>query len=198
MTKTMAPAVLAAWTCLTAPAAAQPGRPPEPAVLLAAQREAMKPLAWTFGRWQGEAWSVTDGKRHDVIQTERIGPMLDGTIVVMEGKSFERDGKPSAFNAFGVMSYDAQAKSYALHSHAQGRAGTFPLEVTPNGYAWQIQAGPMKIRYVATFKDGVWREAGEMIRPDGRSTPIFEMNLKRVGDTDWPLAGQANGPAALR
>jgi hypothetical protein len=191
MRANFAAAVLAAAVGVAGAAQAQQ---PDPAVLLKAQAEAMAPLAWTHGRWQGEAWSVTPAGRHEIIQTERVGPMLDGTLTVVEGKSFETDGKPAAFNAFGIMSYDPLRKAYAFHSYAQGRAGDFPLEVTPNGYAWSIAAGPTKIRYTATFRAGVWREVGEMTRPDGGTTQIFEMNLKRVGDTDWPHAGQAAAP----
>jgi hypothetical protein len=182
---------LLAVGAVAGPSRAQPA---DPAVLLKAEAEAMAPLAWSHGRWQGEAWSVTPAGRHEIVQTERVGPMLGGTLVVVEGKSFERDGRPAAFNAFGIMSYDPLRKAYAFHSYAQGRAGDFPLEVTPNGYAWSIAAGPTKVRYTATFRDGVWREVGEMTRPDGAVTQIFEMNLKRVGDTDWPLAGQAAAP----
>jgi hypothetical protein len=190
----LAAAVLAAALC--APAAAQPQRPPDPAVLIAAQREAMKPLAWMHGRWQGEAWSVTpDGKRHDLIQTERVGPMLDGTILVVEGKAFDRAGKPADFNAFGVISYDPMAKAYRFQSHAQGRSGNVPFEVRPDGWAWGVDAGPVKIRYVTTYAAGVWRETGEMTMPDGSKRPILEMTLRRLGDTDWPVAGQAKAPA---
>jgi hypothetical protein len=173
---------------LAGPALAQ-GQP-DPAAMVAREAEAMKALAWTHGRWQGEAWSTTTaGVRHEIIQTERVGPMLDGSLLVIEGKSFERDGRPATFNAFGVMSYDA-----ARNSYAQGRAGEFPLDVTPAGYVWTIAAGPVKIRYTATHTADSWREVGEVVRSDQTATQIFEMNLKRVGDSDWPLAGQAKAP----
>ena len=166
----------------------------DPAVFLKVEQAAMHALDWTHGRWQGEAWSTTAAGRHDVIQTERVGTMLDGTLVVIEGKSFEKDGKPAAFNAFGVMSYDPARQAFAFHSYAQGRAGEFPLEVTPAGYVWTIAAGPSKIRYTATHTATSWREIGEFVRADGGTTQIFEMNLKRLGDTDWPMAGQAKAP----
>jgi hypothetical protein len=172
---------------------AQSGQP-DPAALPEAQRTAMKALDWTHGRWQGEAWSTTPAGRHEIIQTERVGTMLDGSLVVIEGKSFERDGRSAAFNAFGVMSYDPARQAYAFHAYAQGRAGDFPLEVTPAGYVWTIAAGPSKIRYVATHTADTWREVGVFVRPDGGATQIFEMNLKRLGDTDWPMAGQAKAP----
>ncbi|WP_372781637.1 DUF1579 domain-containing protein [Phenylobacterium sp.] len=175
-------------------ASAQDRGPPDPAALLKAQKAAMTALDWTHGRWQGPAWSTNAAGRHEIIQTERVGTMLDGSLVAIEGKSFETDGKPAAFNAFGIMSYDPDRKAFAFHSYAQGRAGEFPLEVTPAGYVWTIAAGPSKIRYTATHTADTWREVGEFVRPDGGVTQIFEMNLRRVGDTDWPMAGQAKGP----
>jgi hypothetical protein len=193
MRKRLSATVVAILMAAASASHAQPGQP-DPAALLEAQRTAMTALDWTHGRWQGEAWSATASGRHEIIQTERVGTMLDGSLVVIEGKSFERDGRPAAFNAFGIMSYDPAGRAYVLHSYAQGRAGDFPLEITPTGYVWTIAAGPSRIRYTATHAAGAWREVGELVRPDGGATPIFEMNLKRLGDTDWPMAGQAKAP----
>ena len=40
----------------------------------------------------------------------------------------------------------------------------------------------------ATVKADSWREVGEYIAKDKPPIKTFEMNLKKVGDTDWPLA----------
>ena len=57
------------------PAAAQ--GPPDPAALIAAQRDAMVRLAYMDGVWRGPAWTILDsGKKHGITQTERIGPFL--------------------------------------------------------------------------------------------------------------------------
>ncbi len=163
--------------------------PPSPAVLIAAQRDAMRPLARMDGVWRGNAWAILrSGERHAITQTERIGPFLDGSIKVVEGRGYDADGKVS-FNAFGVISYDPATKAYTLHSYAQGRAGDFPLTLTADGYAWEIPAGPMKIRYTAVIKPDSWREIGEQIAPGKEPVQFFEMNLKKIGDTAWPAAG---------
>jgi hypothetical protein len=180
--------------CAATPAGAQGGRP-DPAPLIAAQQEAMKRLAWMAGRWQGPAWEAFGGRRLDMIQTERVGPMLDGAVLVVEGKAFLPDGKPAGFNAMGVISYDAFKKAYTFQSWAQGSQGTFPLTVAADGgWSWTVPAGPMAMRYTTTRDGDGWREVGEMVRPDGTATRIFEMTLKRLGDTDWPLGGQATAP----
>ncbi len=161
----------------------------DPAPVMAAQRAAMVPLAAMDGVWRGPAWTIlASGEKHNVTQTERIGPFLDGAVKVMEGRAYDAEGKVS-FNAFGTVSYDPAAKAYTLHSYAMGRVGDFPLTVTPDGYVWEIAAGPMKIRYTAVIKDGKWREVGDRIMPGQDPVRFFEMNLVRVGDSNWPAAG---------
>ena len=64
------------------------------------------------------------------------------------------------------------------------------LKVTADGYIWEVPAGPGAIvRYTAVYKDGLWVETGEMIAGDKPGVKVFEMDLRRVSDTDWPAAG---------
>jgi hypothetical protein len=165
---------------------------PDPAALTAAQRTAMLRLAFMDGVWRGPASTVLpSGEKHNVTQTERIGPFLDGAVKVIEGRGYNADGSVG-FNAFGIVSYDPDAQSFSLRSYAQGQAGDFPLTPTEDGYTWEIPAGPMKIRYTAAIKDGAWHEVGDRIMPDKEPVRFFEMNLTRVGDTTWPAAGAVN------
>lgn len=168
------------------PAAAQR---PDPAQMIAAQKEALARFAAMDGVWRGTAWVLLDsGEKQNLIQTERIGPMLDGSIRVMEGRGYDESGALT-FNAFGIISYDLGTKAYSLHSHAQGFAGDYALTPTPDGFIWEIPAGPMTIRYTATIKDGTWTEVGDRIMPGQDAIRFFEMTLKRAGDTDWPAGG---------
>jgi len=153
-----------------------------------AQKAAMKPLAMMDGVWRGPAWTMLPTGKHEITHTERIGPFLDGQIKVIEGRGYNADGTVS-FNSFGIVSFDPAKKEYTLHSHALGRAGDFKLTPSADGYVWEIPAGPMTIRYTATIKDGAWKEVGERIAPGQAPVQFFEMNLKRVSDTDWPAAG---------
>ncbi len=162
---------------------------PSPATTMAAQRTAMGTLVCMDGVWRGPAWTILPtGKKHEITQTERIGPFLDGTVKVLEGRGFDPDGTVT-FNALGIVSYDPGRKTYTLHATAMGQVGDFALEPTANGYVWSIPAGPMTIRYTAVIKDGAWREIGERIMPGKEPVQFFEMNLKRVGDSTWPTAG---------
>lgn len=162
---------------------------PDTAAQIAAQREGMKTISFMDGVWRGPAWTVMpSGEKHNITQTERIGPFLDGSVKVIEGKGYDEDGKVS-FNAFATVSYDPAKKAYNMRSYAQGRTGDFVVTPTADGFVWEIPAGPMTIRYTATIKNGTWREVGDRIMPGKEPVRFFEMNLKRIGDTDWPNGG---------
>jgi hypothetical protein len=174
--------------------AESPRAPPGPDI--AAQKKAMAALDFMDGVWSGSAWTILpSGEKSEVTQVERIGPMLDGLTKVIEGRGYGPDGK-TRFNAMAVISYDDRAGRYEFRSYAHGRVGTFEARLTaPGVYQWEIPAGPTVIRYSATVKDGVWHEVGDRIAPGAAPVRFFEMKLKRVGDTDWPL-GQPLKPTA--
>jgi hypothetical protein len=162
---------------------------PDPATLIAAQREAMVALAFMDGVWRGPAWiMLPSGEKQVITQTERIGPFLDGSIKVIEGRGYEADGRVG-FNAFAIISYNSVTHAYNLHSHTQGYVGDFELRLTSDGYVWEIPAGPATIRYTTVIKDGVWREVGDRVVSGQDPVRFFEMTLTRVGDSTWPAAG---------
>jgi hypothetical protein len=156
--------------------------------VLTAQRDALGKFAWMDGTWRGPAVTRGPGGEHKVTQTERIGPMLGGTIRVIEGKGFNADGSVG-FNAFAVISYDPTTRAYDFHSYAQGRSGSFVIVPTADGYVWEIPAGRATIRYTATLMDSVWTELGERIVPGQAPVLFFEMHLTRVGGSSWPAGG---------
>lgn len=166
---------------------------PDPVALLAAERQAMAPLAFMDGVWRGTAWSIApSGQKHTLVQTERVGPFLEGAVKVVEGRGYDADGT-MAFNAFATISYNPATKAYTMHSYAQGSVGDFTLTPSADGFVWEIPAGPMTIRYTAVIKDGKWNEVGDRIMPGKDPVRFYEGNLQRVGDSDWPAAG-AIGP----
>lgn len=157
-----------------------------PAQRIAAQREAMARFAKLDGAWRGQAtMTLPNGQKHEITQTERVGGFLDGAVKLVEGRGYEADGKVS-FNALGVISYDPATRVYTMHSNAQGHTGNFELTPIPDGFSWEIPAGPMTIRYTATVKDGTWHEVGDRIHPGKEPVRFFDMTLKRIGSTSWP------------
>lgn len=156
--------------------------------VLTAQRDALGKFAWMDGTWRGPAVTKGPGGEHRVMQTERIGPMLGGTIRVIEGKGFNPDGSVG-FNAFAVISFEPGKQAYNFRSYAQGRSGDFVITPTADGYIWEIPVPGATIRYTATLKDKLWTEIGERIVAGQKPMQFFEMHLTRVGDNGWPNAG---------
>jgi hypothetical protein len=162
---------------------------PDPAKLISAQREAMNRFAMLDGVWRGTAWvMLPSGEKHQLTQTERVGPFLEGSVMVIEGRGYEEDGSVS-FNALGIISFNPQTNTYSIRSYAQGQAGDFSISPTEEGYQWEIPAGPMTIQYKAMVSGNAWKETGERISPDGTSIQFYEMTLNRIADTNWPSAG---------
>jgi hypothetical protein len=173
------------------PPAAAPASAWDPAARLAAQREAMKALDFMDGAWRGKA--RTDRLPAGFIHTERSGTLLDGTVRLVEGRSYDDKGG-TRFNAFATISYDPARRAYVMHSHAMGYVGDFPLTVRPDGYSWTQPAGPgAVINYTATVHGADWREVGERVANGGPPQKVFEMNVHRIGPTSWPQKG-AVGP----
>jgi len=162
---------------------------PDPVALMKAQREAMATFAFMDGFWRGPASTLRpDGGRHDITQTERIGPLLDSTVKVIQGRGDEPDGRTS-FNAVGIISYNVATRAFAMRSYAMGFAGDYAIKRNEDGFSWEIPAGPMTIRYTAVVKGGTWIEVGDRIAPGRDPVRFFEMKLQRVGDSEWPGAG---------
>lgn len=153
------------------------------------QSALMQKLDIMKGTWVGEAKGIgRDGKPYVVRQTERVGSMLNGDVLVIEGRGYKADGT-LAFNAFGTVSADEKSGGYEIRAYAEGRSGTYRMEARANGVIWEIPAGPQAImRYTITIESGVWHEVGEYLAKDQPPRKMIEMKLKRTGDTDWPAA----------
>jgi hypothetical protein len=189
---------LALAACASA-AAAQPAEAPitpeaaaagpwDPAARLAAQREAMKALAFMDGEWRGTA--SAEGAPGEMRHTERVGTLLDGTVRLVEGRAYDSAGK-TRFNAFAVISYDPVRKTYTMHTHAMGFAGNYPLTVLPDGFSWSHPDRPGSVvRYRATIKDGEWHEVGERVAGNAPPVKTVELRVRRTGASAWPQAGE--------
>lgn len=170
------------------PSAIAQGRP-DPEKLMESQREALRKFSWLDGTWRGTAWTaLPNGERLELTQTERIGPLLSGSVKVIEGRGYDKAGK-TVFNALGVVSYNVASGTFNMHSNADGRSGNYVLTPTADGYYWEVPSGPVSVRYTAVFKDGVWKEVGDLTMPGRPSQRIFEMTLTRISDSAWPAAG---------
>lgn len=175
---------------LSLPDAAHAQNPYDPAVRQAAQRQALSALAGFEGEWRGSARTLLpSGQWLELTQTERFGPMLDGTLRVVEGRGYDAAGQ-LRFNAFGSISWRPHTQSYGFYSYAMGFEGDHPFEVRPDGFVWSTAAGPnARIRYTATLKDGVWTEIGERLVEGQEPRKVYEMTVRRIGPSSWPAGG---------
>ncbi|WP_298128081.1 DUF1579 domain-containing protein [Brevundimonas sp.] len=161
---------------------------PQPAGT-AEQRDAMARLSWMDGEWVGEAESYAGpGRTSTHPHTERIGPMLGGSIKVIEGRSVGAGGE-TLFNAFAILSWNDAEDRYVFRSYANGQAADFPFEATAEGFAWTVPANGGEVRYVTTFKDGEWIEVGDFVMPGREPMRVIELRLRRRGDSTWPAEG---------
>lgn len=152
---------------------------------LAVQKEKLALLKRLDGNWRGKAEIVTPKGKLELTQTERVGPMLDGVVKMVEGSGYDAQGEKQ-FNALGIIVFDNEKKQYQMRSYAQGRMGDFTLTITDTGFTWEIPAGPAKIQYNATITDTTWREVGQRVVDGQEPMTFFEMNLTKIGETEWP------------
>ena len=122
-------------------------------------------------------------------QTERVGTMLGGDILVIEGRGYEAGGA-LAFNAFGIVSWNNDTGKYEFRAHNGGHSGTFKFDATDTGAVWEMPGGPNAVIIsTITLGEGSWHEVQQYVADGQPARQIFEMTLKRIGDTDWPAAG---------
>src|SRR5215831_2435818 len=119
-------AVLAAFTL-----AAQAPQGPN----LAAQRDAMKKLAFLAGKWTGPATVVRSTGELKLTQSEDIQFRLDGLVVLMEGTGRNAQGQV-VFGALATVSYDDATSTYRFRSHSEGRYLETEIKVLPAGFVW--------------------------------------------------------------
>lgn len=176
--------ILAAALLLAAPAAAQAQGPD--ADRISAQAQAMRPLAWMDGVWRGTLWAETSEGRQEFVHTERVGPMIAGSLKVIEGRSFTKaGGTEPGLEALAVIGHDAD-RGLVMRSYAQGRATDHPVTLAADGWDWTSGA----VAYRTRHKDGVWTERGDYAPPGGGpSRQVFGMELRRIGPTGWPAEG---------
>ncbi|MEE9434583.1 MAG: DUF1579 domain-containing protein [Sphingorhabdus sp.] len=153
------------------------------------------PLQFLYGEWVGTAKGMSpNGQPYEITQTERVGPMLDGAVTVIEGRGYSANGKV-AFNAFAVASQDKRTGKWEMRSYAGGYVGTYSFEPSENGFVWTIPAGPGAVtRFTATVIGDDWTQIGEYVPAEGPPRKTFEMTLRRIGDTNWPSAGYVKPP----
>lgn len=155
-----------------------------------AQTSPMARLEVMKGIWKGEAKGMgPGGAPYDITQTERVGAMNGGDLLVVEGRGY--DGTTLKFDAFGVISWNPRSQGYEFRAYTSGYGVTAPLKLDGQIAQWEMPAGPNAVvHFTLDFSaPGVWHETGQYIAAGQPPVSILDMTLKHVGDTDWPAAG---------
>lgn len=153
-----------------------------------AQQHQDHAFAFLFGEWVGTATGRTAEGFYEVTQTERVGPMLDGDIIVVNGTGYS-DDRTVAFEAFGIISKTPDGQGWQMRSYNDGREGTFPITLDGTSYAWTLPAGPdAKMEFQATVTGDSWVSTGTYHRDGSEPIETFRMTLTRQGPSGWPAA----------
>jgi hypothetical protein len=193
---------VAAFACLLLPGIAQDPAPsapnvrpsPQAAPTAAAQREAMKKIAFLVGEWEGEGWTeFVPGQRRTSPIREVVQSKMDGMILLVEG--IGKMKSPSGaevvtHHAVGILDYDPGAKRYRMRSYLMdGRSVEAEAEMLPDGaFQWRFSApGNTKVRYtVRLTARGEWFEQGEMSVNGTTWRQFHEMTLRRISPAGSP------------
>lgn len=148
--------------------------------------EALPPaeaLSYMLGHWQGEGWRLSpQGERQVYRIDETLTARAGGHAISIVGIGTDGEGANERVihNAFGLI-WRERDGSYRMRSVV---SPGYSMETTPelieNGYVWELEAGPARIRYETVITDGRWVETGERILPNGETVQIHEMRLERV------------------
>jgi len=147
----------------------------------AAQRDAMKKLAFLVGTWSGEAMVMRGpGETVKVRQTEEVQYKLNGLLLLIEGTGRNRDSGDVVFNAFAIVSYDESAGTYRFRAYNDGHYLDTELKVPENGFEWGYKAGPAAVHFVMRLNEkGEWFETGDVAMGTNPPRKTFEMTVRR-------------------
>lgn len=146
----------------------------------AAQREAMRKLAFLVGRWSGPVTIVRGpGEPLHRTQTEDVQFKLDGLVLLIEGASRGSEGA-AQFAALATVSFDDSTQTYRFRAYNNGHYIDTELKLLDNGFSWGFDAGPAHISNTMRLTaKGEWSEVTEAAM--GASPPhrSVEMLLAR-------------------
>src|SRR5437762_9496752 len=163
------------WFVMASAIFAQPPRPN-----VAAQREAMKRLAFLTGTWTGEATTTRANQTIKVQQTEQVGYKLDGLVLLIEGTGRNPDTGDILFRALATVSYDDAARVYHFRAYNDGSYLDTELKVPDNGFEWGYKAGQAQITFIMKLNDrGEWVETGEVTMGDAPAQRFFNMTVRK-------------------
>jgi hypothetical protein len=157
---------------------------------LEAQREAMKKLDFLVGKWDGEARLLRGpAESVELLQSEEAQYKLDGLIVVIEGVGRAKSGGQPLLQAFGIVSYDDESKTYRLRAFNDGRFLETEVKILEEckGMTWGFALGEIRTNSVLRINErGEWTELAEISIGSQPSKKLLELTVRRAKVAGWP------------
>ena len=131
------------------------------------------------GEWTGIGIEEFGPNRYEVDQYEKITPMLDGSVLLIEG--IGKDKGVERHHALATLSYDPVTQKYLLRSFKDGYMVDAETELKADGsFVWSMQNPRGTTRYIVRMVDGTWIETGEITMDGGKTwTAFLEMKLQK-------------------
>jgi hypothetical protein len=151
---------------------------------LPAQREAMKKLDFLIGKWAGEA-RILRGPNEavELSQTEEAQYKLDGLIVLIEGVGRTESAAQPLLQAFGIISYDDESRTYSLRAFNDGRFLESELKLLEEGQGmtWRFALGEIKTSSVLRINErGEWTESAEISIGSQPPKKLLELTVRKL------------------
>lgn len=131
------------------------------------------------GEWTGIGVQQFGPNRYEVDQYEKITPMLDGSVLLIEGIG-KHEGV-LRHHALATLSYNPVTQKYVMRSFKDGYMVDAETELKEDGsFVWSMQNGPVTSRFTVRLTNDTWLETGEFSMDAGKTwTPMLEMKLQK-------------------
>lgn len=131
------------------------------------------------GEWTGIGVQQFGPNRYEVDQYEKITPMLDGSVFLIEG--IGKDKGVIRHHALATLSYDPATQKYLLRTFKDGYVVDAETELKEDGsFIWSMQNSRGTTRYTVRMVEGNWLEKGEISMDGGKTwTAFLDMKLQK-------------------
>lgn len=147
----------------------------------------MAELDYMAGDWLGYGWSMTEEGPTTYVQTEHIRFTDEGANLSIDGTGLDPEtAQFPVFTAHADAYWDQASGTYLWEAASGGYTSVTELEVTEDGWAWELAYAPgVLMRYETTFShaDRAWHETGRITTDGGQTwAPTMEMTLIKTCD----------------
>ncbi len=152
---------------------------------VAAQRAAMKKLGFLTGEWSGTARIFRSADQPlELVQTEHAQYVLDGLLLQIEGTGRSKGDGQAALQAFGIISYDDEARTYRFRAFNDGRWLESDVKLADNGrgISWGFSLGDIHTSSVLRIDaNGHWTEQHQIAIGAQPPRRFIEVDVSKTG-----------------